>query len=593
MKGECQMAKHRTVSRPRGMSHRCAPAAATTVRTKVPFSRPRGAGGGDGKGSQSRRRSTEAWPRRVLRTVVRFGLLAALLAAPIARAEEESPLIRLYDTGVVNTGRLAPDALLKLASARQIPEDQTNAHFAGDAVLMNDKLAVIFPLHQSKALVDVYTKTGGGFNWRAVLGHAPDLGERLDTIVSLKIVENSSGGAVLDLGLGVQKPHGLRLRLTAGEAILELRAGDDDGYLVWASESAHLVIPDFFGDDMVYDITNRRGDCLPAENFCLRLIDGGEAMVMGVWRSRAQEVWLDRTLQPVRARPPSVRIRCLKDQPVWLAFLEAPRLWQAGSVPTNTSLPFPAKWRTSSLRSNGAADSWDAERGPGPLAGSPAAPSVTYPLDRTPATPLTVTCPTDVMRNTLGVGPCQYILACEGMAAQGDPTPNSVMTWVEKQFEQKKEKKAADDIKERLDVMVKHVAEARAKIEHYHGFATEMRQTLNGKTGADPFRSMVDDLDAAATTGLAAESPSGLARDLAAQVLKLTGQENSLAACRQAGERLRAIGATQDRALAKCRMAVKRINAQGRTMLAISDPPADAPLAREVTDRTETMLKNQ
>ena len=182
--------------------------------------------------------------------------------------------------------------------------------------------------------------------------------------------------------------------------------------------------------------------------------------------------------------------------------------------------PFPAKWRSSFVRENVIADSWDLDRGPSPeqSAGKHQGPLVIYPIDRSTATPLTATCPTDVMRNTLGVGPCQYILACEGLASQGDPTPNSVMGWVEKQFEHKKQQKAADDIRERLAQMTQHVADARVRIERYKQFAGQARKTLAGKPGSDQFRAILDDLERCVAAGLSPASAPERARQLAGKL---------------------------------------------------------------------------
>ena len=137
------------------------------------------------------------------------------------------------------------------------------------------------------------------------------------------------------------------------------------------------------------------------------------------------------------------------------------------------------------------------------------------------------------MRNTLGVGPCQYILACEGMAAQGDPTPNSVMKWVEKQFEQKKQRKAADDIKERLEHMVQHVGEARGRIERYAALERDAR-TVSGKgRSALWFAAMLDDLARFAAEGLSSNATQVKAQQLAGKVVELLGQSNGFAACRR------------------------------------------------------------
>ena len=195
------------------------------------------------------------------------------------------------------------------------------------------------------------------------------------------------------------------------------------------------------------------------------------------------------------------------------------------------------------------------------------------------------------MRNTLGVGPCQYILACEGLASQGDPTPNSVMGWVEKQFEQNKQRKAADDIQERLTQMTKHVADARSRIERYNQFAAQVTKTLAGKPGADQFRATLGDLERCAAAGLGPASAPDRARQLADKVAALIVAENDLAACQSLGQELRAIGAVQDRALATCRMMVRCLQAQGRTVAASQS--SDASLAQEVRRLAEQMLQNK
>jgi len=407
-----------------------------------------------------------------------------LLVAGLALGQDEQPITRLFD------------------GDRQVPEDNLIHRFTGDAVLANDKLRVV--ISQAARRVEVHAKTATGLKHRAAIHHAG----------TPKIIENNSSAVMVEAA-------GLRFRLTTGEAILELRANETLTNVTVQSNSRFVVVPDYFGDDVVYDTATARGLYLPAENFCLNLLDGGDAIMMTVWQSRNQDVWLDAN---------SNRIRCLKGKSIWLAFLEAPGIWHTDA--SSVQPPFPAKWRESQR--------------------------IVYPLDRDAATPLTVTCPTDVMRNTLGVGPCQYILACEGLAAQGDPTPNSVMTWVEKQFAQKKDKRTTDDIKERLHQMTEHVAHARSRIERYAEFAGQVRKL----SAADSFRSLIDDLDRSVTNGLAAPDR---VRQLANEVVALIGKENALAPCQRLGKQLRSIGAIQDGALARCRMAVRRLRQQSRT----------------------------
>jgi hypothetical protein len=537
-------------------------------------------------------------------------LVAGLAVLPAFGQQEETPLTRLFDTGVSSAEALANETVAKRAGWQLVSEDNLTHQFTGDAVLLNDKLAVV--LRKQGRGAEVYSKAAGGFRLRASIAHVGERPLASEPLDSLKIIENSSGAVMVEAAFTsapvrlitsavTAGPPALRFRLTTGEAILEIRPAERAVSVSVQSKTRYVVVPDFFGDDLVFGTKSFRGRGLPAENFCLYLLDGGDAIAMAVWQSSEQDVWLGETAsnRPDTASTGkeenlcSSRSGCLKDKSIWLAFLEYPGLWRAGDVSDKSEAPFPAKWRCSFVRENGVADSWDGDGGPSPeqVAGKHTGPLIVYPIDRSASTPLTTVCPTDVMRNTLGVGPCQYILAVEGLAAEGDPTPNNVMNWVEKQFEQKKESKAADDIKERLEQMTRHIADARTRIVRYREFAGQTRSLLAGKRGAEPFASIVADLSRFAEAGLAPAATPERARQLAAEVTALIGKENALAACQRLGGQLRTIGAIQDGALARCRMAVRRLKQEGRTIAV--NQPQDAGLAQEVQLMAEQMLQKK
>ena len=393
---------------------------------------------------------------------------------PTTAVEENTPFTRLYDTGMPAAAPLTREPVAPRARWKLVPEEDLTHRFAGDAVVLNDKLAVALR-HRGQG-AEVFTKTDQGWALRARIGCVGQ--EQAATVGNggFRIVENTTSAVAFETAGTDPGAPPLSFRLTAGEAILELRGSESTVAVDVQSAARYVVVPDYFGDDAVYRVAPGRRAYLPAENMCLSLIEGVAAILMSVWESNQQEAWLEPATAEATAGPPGNlsagwthhRIRCLKDKRIWLAWLESPAIWHAGTAttPDTWQPPFAAKWRCSLVRGDGVADSWDRESGPRPeqAAQPEAGVLLEYALDRSAATPLTVNLPTDVMRNTLGVGPCQYILACEGLGAQGDPTPNAVMTWVERQFEQKKEKKAAEDIQERLDVMVSHVAEAHARL---------------------------------------------------------------------------------------------------------------------------------
>ena len=518
-----------------------------------------------------------------------FVFLLASLSVLSVRGEEDTVVTRILDTGAPWAGRDNVEMLTMPAAWSQIPEDQTNHQFSGDAVLRNDRLAVVLrkKLHE----LEVFSKTAAGLRRRATLGLITTNLSKSSLAEGLDIFENTSAG----VGVGVRFAEGgtVRFRLTTGEATLEIQSSEASGFVELRSRACVVVVPDYFGDDLVYNAEGTGDLCLPAENFCLSLLEGEDGMIMSVWQSNEQDAWLGRSARGEKADLPSTRIRCLKNQKIWLAFFEAPGTCHLGTgmADANWKPPFPAKWRASFGRENGLADSWELEKGPTPRqsAGRHEGPLIVYPLDRSTATPLTAACTTDVMRNTLGVGPCQYILSCEGLGAQGDPTPNSVMSWVEKQFEQKKQMKAADDISERLEVMNKHVADAHARIERYAEFAGGVRKALSG--GQDGFRPMLASLDQVVASGLTAVAAPERSRQLTSQVLALVGKDNGLEECRRLGQELRSIGAVQDRTLAKCRMEVRRLRAQACSTL--MNRPQEAESTRLIQDLAGQMLRNK
>lgn len=521
-----------------------------------------------------------------------FVVLASLGGEP-ASAQDEAPLTRLFDTVVGSSGPTRDGPLAKQNTWRQVPEDNVSHSFSGDAVLLNDKLVVI--ARKAGRGIEVWSRMSGAPRQRATLGHAGASSALLDPQAGVKIIQNTASGVTLEAGFqeGVQRREGavLRIRLTTGEAILEVQSPRETVEVEVRCQSRYVVVPDYFGDDLVYDPQTRGGLYLPAENFCLNLLEGGDAMIMSVWQASEQDAWLAKAGPGNGGLVSSSRVRCPKGKSLWLAFLESPGLWHGRNAlgEDGWKPPFPAKWRASLVRENEWADSWDMEVGPGAdQGGAHGGPLILYALDRSATTPLTVTCPTDIMRNTLGVGPCQYILACEGLAAQGDPTPNSVMGWVEKQFEQKRERKTGDEIRERLELMVKHVADARARIGHYAEFAAQLRKLLGGQPG--PFLGLVEELERVTAAGQARAVSPDRAKQLADEVAALAGQTNALAVCQRLGKELRAIGAVQDRALAKCRMDVRRARQQARTLSV--NPSTQTGREREIVALTERTLLN-
>jgi hypothetical protein len=72
-----------------------------------------------------------------------------------------------------------------------------------------------------------------------------------------------------------------------------------------------------------------------------------------------------------------------------------------------------------------------------------------YPVDRIAGTE-TAFCPIDVMRETLGVGACQYLLDIEGLGSDGEITPQQTAEWIAKTVERNRQAREANEIRRRV-----------------------------------------------------------------------------------------------------------------------------------------------
>ncbi len=503
-------------------------------------------------------------------------VLAASALGLAAEKEADTPFCRIFDTGTRFVARPAAEDVAKKADWRLVPEGDLAHKFTGDAALVNDKLTAI--LSSGACNLHVYTKAGAGLRCRGSAQiNGPLKGNYVTVLLpaSFKIVENNPGAVTVEAVYGKAQPIA-RFRITTGEGTLEIRPSPGAEGLLFDSHARYVVVPEFFADDVVLDAEAGARIPLPVDSQLLRLLDDGDTIEMWIWQAPLPEAVLGGYMPLVSGKS------------LWLAFLEGKELWhsRAAGAKDDWKPPFPAKWRCSVAGKDGLAVSYDYEKGPPAGVALPDGPAIIYPIDRTKATPLTTILPIDVMRNTLGVGPCQYVLQAEGLATESNPTPEQVSHWIEQQFKRKKEKAARDEIKDRLAQMVDHVARIQARIGQYGGSAKQLRalcQKHAGDESAARCLAIVDHLEqATATKG---EEPKA-AKELADALAALIGKENALEECQKLGEAVRAIGSAQDTALARCRLHVRRLRAE------CASRPSSA-LSKELTPLTDQILQRK
>jgi len=564
----------------------------------------------------------------------------------INRIPEDSPFTYLVDTGKTAANPLVQEDFTAKIGWQVLGEDDLQHQFAGDAVILNDKLAVV--IRRQARAAEVYARGEKSWKQRAVLTIRTADNALAVRLADIKTIENNPGAVMLQLDYATEKDDKITVayRLTTGQVYLEVQPGAGMGNLCTRIDSSYLVVPDFFGDDMVWGAESFDGEKigLPAENYFLHLLADRAGLVMAVWEADGIDAAGVLARQNGKNNISGSEIGCAKDKRIWLAFIEDKNIWYEQNIPghqqdenlkLNWQAPFPAKWRADFLGKGNFSQSWnfsgtdDEETSASAAGGSGCCrldnnqayinlsqlsmgnshaytTVIVYPLDRSRATDLTMFCPIDIMRNTLGVGPCQYILEKENLGAQLHPTPDQVVSWVEKQFEKKKEKALAGEIKSRFEQMLDHIDRARARIGEYRDFAGQVRNLTEPIAGdqkiAEAVKALQETADQMEKTiaGMTDEAKNPqAARQLADKITALIGKDNVLRDCRQWGSKLKAIGAAQDKTISQCRMAVKWLRQQcmmmGQTSASSVEPkyPQIAELVGKIQKMSLKMLEKK
>ena len=566
---------------------------------------------------------------------------------------------RLFDTGASSPSVLLPVALRTRAGWRAIEEDDVTHVFRGDAVLANDKIAVVFRRAGNGA--EVYARFGGENRSRAVL---TPFGLSASTALrSLNIAENKTSRTSLDAVYAGSGGEALPVRftLTIGQPFIATTAGGagTTGLRIDAP-CRFAVVPDFFADDLVLDAAavSAARAAVPTEHFLLHLLGAGESILMAVWNRPTEDVELEIHQTGAGRLVTGSSIPYGRDDSIWVALLEGSGSWHVREVAEEDAgrtlrldwqRPYPAQWRVDWRCRNELVDSWEllTRAGDGSYVkhgwfGSPTripanrrrwttvlgwfeypcwsepdgtaylrplasgvrfrGPALIYAINRVPATPLSVYTAVDIVRSTLGVGPCEYILDLEGQPAayRGIATcgARDVLNAIYSRNQQRERREKIEETLRNVLVFVRHI---RSRIQTYLSFAAETRAYLAEKRTARPelareLAELEEPLEAIRRCYerrkekiRTAEYAAQLAERFRATLLDATGTE-ALARCKEITAGFVAIGGNQDELVGECRMAVRRL--RQRASLAAARDVRLAPVAAELRRRTRLVLRN-
>ena len=227
-------------------------------------------------------------------------------------------------------------------------------------------------------------------------------------------------------------------------------------------------------------------------------------------------------------------------------------------------------------------------------------PAVIYPINRLPQTPVDTFTVVDVVRGTLGVGPCQYILDVEKQRQDhvGRATCHvrRLLNEIYKSKQQKAKRKQIETyLGDGLD-FVKHI---RSRISQYVAFGHEIRKYLAEQKKAHPelkpflaeMQKIADEFDERMQARQERiKSPKFVAELNNGFRKKLLGYDgpDALKRLKQYTDSLTRVGGSQDELVGECRWIVRTL--RQRAALAMAVDPRCAEIATEIRTRTQKVL---
>jgi hypothetical protein len=570
--------------------------------------------------------------------------------------------VTIWDTGFRSSEPLTPAMFIAKQDWSQISAPETVASFKGDAVISNGRITVA-ARHQSPA-VEVYAESPEGPIARLRLIVMTSRGEPAARLEHVGLAENTRGTACLEVSCKTEQGASMaaKFRIKRGEVFVETVPGSGAGRLRTECPGRFVILPDFFADDILIDARRIPPSMIeaPSDNLLLHLTGTGDGIGMCAFENRQQDVKLSLVGKGEERRITGSEIE-FEGKNVWVAVLNAPRVWHyvnlkiddAGSIiPLQWTMPFPAQWRVDFTRKDSLTDSWEMllqekKNGkyikPSWLGGREETlqpnrwrwntfldefsypcwsdhqekgyvqplikdafqfqgPAVLYPLNRVKQTPLDAYTVVDVMRNTLGVGPCEHILDVEGQKTVylGRPTCG-VQGLLEEIYRAKQQKQKRADVEKHLNDGLAFVTHIRQRITRYIEFGQKMRKYLAAQRKEHPeLNDRIAELDKILERIDAHIAPETrniqkpefvvqLNADFRKNIMDYDGPD-ALERCQKYGKVLTDIGGSQDELVGECRWIVRTLRQRASIMVSVD--PRLAPIANEIRARTQEALRN-
>ena len=494
----------------------------------------------------------------------------------------------------------------------------------------------------------------------------------------VRLVEASESEVVVGFAAGQVEAQ---LRIGIGGPSVEVVPGRGAAAIQLRGSGRFAFVPDFFGNDVLFDAQQVAATRVfaPAENFIVALDDGHASLVMLAWpKDGGDEVLLLAERSGSERRFTTTQVS-FDGKSVFVAVLARPGIWcekDLATVPKDQTVvvdgwrpPFPAKWMTILVQRSvaGAAAGIASETLPVPTlppAGDqpysdvyyhPWVPSwfsgsewrlhletsrqhmmthkqivvpehllaINYPRDRVRETPLDALTLVDVMRQSLGAGPCEYILDLEGLnktrstGAAGTGKPVAGATCSEhgalvyyylgerSDYPRRRETLAlVDDGLVSVEKIKDFLDAAYARIQEYLAWSDEIVKLTRDAKARDPRTAALADRILPIARGMRElwdtmvqeDKPCAhplewrMALDHCKDLIRRESPNFGERIC-EFDPQMRGAGEEVDGGMQACRLIVKRIRQEAA--LAGADDPATAKLAAVLRQRCRDILRNK
>lgn len=526
--------------------------------------------------------------------------------------------------------------------------------FAGDAVVETPGLIAVF--RSAKGRATLYCKPdssgkdkGSGLaDWiggKVVEVSPVRVEDGSATISRLEILRNADDEIVLKVGFShAGSPQAAGIFSFDRTGIVEVKPVEQMKQVRLSISMEYGVVPSFVGDDLIYGAAEHSATgvlSVPAENLFLGLLPGESKELVVTWPKGKQRVSLRVGEENGKPRIQSIDLEN-DAQSFYLAALTAPGIWHKEAltpdylekdVRIQWKRPFPARWKTQLYEEDlkttfvfrefrgdiwrGVAGSYDY---PAWFSGEdafyhfskkvpPRGESLIYCLEERD-TPLTVSTPADMLKQTLGREASEPILDVGGRKLRthhrrGGTGVRRACTCgcteaIQVVFEAGEEVNRKEDIQGAVDDMIYFVHCHVERINEYRQFADEVLRTLEKRRQTSqelkPFLDSLEEIARQIPQECEVQKENmktfGYADDLSRKTIALTARKdpNNVKAYMELLKAWREMGGAQDYVMAKCHTITRNLcQAAGYGCAAL---PYAVSLAEEIRARCRQTLRN-